>query len=86
MKENRTEIIKLHGREISLTLSQSYYKSKFPTWLKDISSEWYTVLKGDERYIGEVYCVEGVWRVFNTSVITCNGTFIGALETAYKAD
>lgn len=63
-----------------ITLSEDpAYKSKFPTYLKEIATTWYSVYY-KEDHIGEVYQCNGDWRAFTINVDNVDGTLDGCIK------
>lgn len=85
MTETKTEVIKVNGTERTLTLTQECYNCRFPSWLKERSKEWYSVMNGD-KYLGDVFFAHAneKWKVYDASVVDIDGTLIGCLTYLFK--
>lgn len=60
-------------------LEEKASKSRFPSYLQDISDSWYSVYY-DTDHIGEVYLHQGVWRAFTICVDNVDGTLDGCIK------
>ena len=61
-------------------LEEAPKETRFPQWLKDRANTWYTVMFKKDRYIGEIYEVDGVWRAFTICVDNVDGTLDGCVK------